>query len=242
MESAERIINKIKQEDIKPKARWKYTGRNALMWLVMLLSVIAGALAFSIILFAVQQIDFDLISHMSHSRFEWWLGLLPFIWIISLIIFTGISVFGLKYTRKGYKYSLKKLIYINITFSVLAGALFFVGGGAKWLENIFADNIRGYESVQAKKMKIWSVPEEGYLSGYITNVEDSVLILKDFNDKQWTIDIGEARISIMVELINDELIKIIGNMDSENHFTARELRPWGGFGQGGGRPAMHNKP
>lgn len=242
MESAERIINKIKDQKIKPKPRWSFTYRNMLMWFIMVLSVIAGALAFSIILFAIQQIDFDLIAHMSHSRFEWWLGLLPFIWIISLIICTAISVYGLKYTRKGYKLSLKNLIAINISLSILAGALFFIGGGASWLENKFASNINNYESVNAKKVKMWSVPEEGNLSGYISEVYDSSMLIKDFNDKMWIIDLGSAKISQMVKLEKDELVKIIGEMTSDDQFSAIQVRPWGGFGQVGGQNGHRGTP
>lgn len=242
MESAERLINKIKDQQIKPKPRWNFTYRNMLMWMLMLLSVLAGALAFSIILFAVQQIDFDLIAHMSHSRFEWWLGLLPFIWIISLIIFTAIAVYGLKYTRKGYKYSLKTLIALNITFSILAGSLFFIGGGAAWLEHAFASRVNSYESVNAKKVKMWSVPEEGNLSGYITEVHDTYMVIKDFNEKVWTIDISDANISQMVKLEIDELVKIMGEMTAENKFSAIQVRPWGGFGQGrNGNPQRKNE-
>ncbi|MDT8393240.1 MAG: hypothetical protein RQ761_05325 [Bacteroidales bacterium] len=235
MESAEKFIEKIKEGKIKPRPRWRFTIPNVGMWILMFVSVIAGAVAFSIILFAIQQIDFDLIAHMSHSRFEWWLGLLPFLWIITLIIFIAFSVFGLRYTRKGYKYSLKSLIAINIGFSILTGSLFFIGGGAGWLEEVFAENIKIYESVQAKKMKMWSLPEEGYLAGYLLQINDSSAILKDFNEKEWLVDIRTAVISQAVDLEKDELVKLIGRKLSNKQFLAEEVRPWGGFGRGRNR-------
>jgi hypothetical protein len=238
MESAEKFIEKIKESDIKPRPKWRFTLPNMIMWMVMILSVIIGAIAFSIILFAIQQIDFDLISHMSHSRFEWWLGMLPFIWIIALLIFTAIAVVGLRYTRKGYKYKLKSLLAYNIAFSILTGSLFFIAGGANWLDNIFAAKVNVYESVQAKKMKMWSVPEEGYLAGYLQEINESTVVLKDFDDKIWLIDLGDARISHAVKLEKEELVKIIGRQISSDEFSAEEVRPWGGFGQGGNR----NKP
>lgn len=239
MESAERFIKKIKDQEIKPKPKWKFTYRNMITWMIMLCSVLAGALAFSIILFAIQQIEFNLIAHMSHSRFEWWLGMLPFIWIISLLVFVGVSAIGLKYTRRGYKYSIKALIIINITFSILIGSLFFIGGGAQWLENVFASNLRAYESVHAKKVKMWSVPDEGYLSGYILEVNDSDMLIIDFDDKKWTIDLRDAFISQMVELEHKELIKLIGDKTAMDQFHADEVRPWGGFGKKGNGEARN---
>lgn len=235
MESAEKFIEKIKEKDIRPKPRWRFTFPNLIMWILMLLSIMAGALAFSIILFSIQQIDFDLISQMSHSRFEWWLGMLPFLWIITVIVFLVLAVFGLRYTRKGYKFTLKSLIGINVAFSILAGTLFFIGGGAGWLESAFSDHVRAYESVHAKKMKMWSVPEEGYLAGYLQEIGDTSVILKDFDEKEWIIDLSDAMISQAVKLEKDELVKIIGRKISNNEFFAEQVRPWGGFRQGGPR-------
>jgi hypothetical protein len=233
MESAEKFIEKIKERDIKLRPRWRFTFPNLFMWMVMFTSIIAGALAFSIILFSIQQIDFDLISHMSNSRLEWWLGMLPFLWIITVIIFLALAVFGMKYTRKGYKFTLKSMVGINVAFSILAGTLFFIGGGAAWMEGVFADNIRVYESVHAKKMKMWSMPEEGYLAGYLQQISDTKAVLKDFDEKEWVIDLGEAMISQAVKLETKELVKIIGRKVSDNEFFAEQVKPWGGFRQGG---------
>lgn len=233
MNSSEKFISRIKEENIKPIPRWRYTIRNLILWFTFLLSVIVGALAFSIILFAIQQIEFSLIKHMTHSRMEMWLGLLPFLWIITMLVFLLISIFGLKKTRKGYKFSAKKVIAASAITSILLGTLFFVGGGAKWLENAFAMNVEFYEGVNEKKMKMWSIPEEGYISGYIVSVEDSTIQLKDFNESIWTVNINNAKIFAIVELVEGEKIKIIGEMISKDYFTAEEVRPWGGFGQNG---------
>lgn len=233
MNSSENFISRIKEENIKPIPRWRYSLRNMILWLTFLLSVILGALAFSIILFAIQQIEFNLIKHMTHSRMEMWLGLLPFLWIITMLLFLLVSIFGLKKTRKGYKFTVKRLIAASTIMSMLLGTMFFIGGGAKWLENAFAMNVEFYEGVNEKKIKMWSIPEEGYISGYIVSVEDSAIQLKDFNETLWTVDIFDAKIFAIVQLDEGEKIKIIGEMISTDHFKAEEVRPWGGYGQNG---------
>lgn len=240
MNSSDKFMSRIKEEKIKPIPKWRFTYKNAVLWMIILLSTILGAVAFSIILFAVQQIEFNLIAHMSHSRFEMWLGLLPFLWIISLIIFLIVSIFGLKKTKKGYKISIRRFITASAVFSILLGTLFFIGGGAQWLENAFAVNVGFYEGINEKKVKMWSTPEEGYLSGIINNVDDTSMKLDDFNENTWIIDLRDANISSIVKLEEGEKIKLIGNVTSTNHFKAAEVRPWGGFGQKGNRQGRSN--
>lgn len=239
MNTSNKILSRIKDENIKPIPRWRHTSRNVLLWIAFLLSVLLGAVAFSIILFSIQQIEFNLIAHMTHSRFEMWLSLLPFLWIISLIVFLFVSIFGLKKTKKGYKFSITRIVIGSAVLSILFGAGFFIGGGAKWLENRFAMNLEFYEGINEKKVKMWTLPEEGYLSGVIVSIGDSTLQMQDFESNIWTIDITEAKIFTIVKLEKDEKIKLIGQKVSALYFMAEEVRPWGGYGQNGkgrGRP------
>ena len=228
MDNSSKLIEKIRQQNVKPLPRWRFRVKNAAAWLIFLLAVILGALAFSVVLFAIQQLDFNLISHMKHSWFEFLLGLLPFFWIVSLIIFLVAAIISIKNSRKGYKFSALSLVGFSTALSILLGTLFFISGGAKWLENAFATNVTLYESVQDKKIKIWTMPEEGYLSGTITEVDARSFKLTDFNNKIWTIEFEGADIVPSVRVVNGEKIKIIGEMKSPDTFVAVKIRPWGG--------------
>ncbi|MCF8374690.1 MAG: hypothetical protein K9H64_23930 [Bacteroidales bacterium] len=196
--------------------------------LIFLFAIVIGSLAFSVILFAIQQIDFNLIIHMSHSWFEFALGLVPFFWIISLAILLSISFFSFRKSKKGYKFTAISLLSYCTALSILLGTFFFISGGAKWLENSFAINVSLYESVQDKKIKMWSMPDEGYLSGTIESLNDSAFSLSDFNATKWTVDFHGADIISSVRMRVGEKIKIIGKMTSKNQFKAEKIRPWGG--------------
>jgi len=228
MDNSSKLIEKIKQQNLKPLPRWRFRLKNTAAWLLFLFAVIFGALAFSVVLFAIQQIDFNLITHMSHSWFELLLGLLPFFWIVSLVVFLVAAIFSIKNSRKGYKFSAISLVGYSAALSILLGTLFFIGGGGKWLENTFATNVSLYESVQERKIRIWMQPEEGYLSGTITEVEVDSLKLTDFNKKTWTITFEDADIVPAVRIETGEQIKIIGEMASQDNFKAEKIRPWGG--------------
>ena len=227
MKSSEKLLSKMKDQNLRPLPRWRFVLREAMIWSLLVLSVLIGALAFSIILFSIQQLEFDLVRHMSHSPLEFFLGLLPFLWIGFLVVFVIIGVVSLRRSRKGYKYSPSRLVFINLIISILLGTLLFIGGGAGWLEDIFASQVEVYESVNEKKVKLWSMPDEGYLSGTITQIGERSFELTDFQGKNWKVNYEKAFIPPGVLFEERSRIKIIGEKTSVNTFHAQEIRPWG---------------
>lgn len=230
MKPSEKLIQTIKDQQIQPSPRWRFTMKNSLLWGLFGLAVLLGAIAFSIILFAIQQADFNVISHLSHSRLELFLGLLPFIWILFLAVFLLVAMYSVQYSRRGYKFTLTRLVGYSAALSILLGTLFFIGGGADQLENAFAMNVKRYESVQDKKIKLWSLPEEGFLSGEIEQTTMRSFQLRDFNGKHWTISYDGAFIPPVVLLERGEKVKVVGEVANKDEFIASEIRPWGGPG------------
>ncbi len=227
MENIDRIMDSIKSESIRPKPKWTFSVRNFLVWFAFVTAVAIGAASFSIILLVLKHTDFILTDHILHSRIEMFLGLLPFIWLALLTAGLILAVLILSKTWKGYKFSILNLLLINCLFSIAIGTFYFLGGGAQKLESAFSINIASYESLQERKVKIWSNPEVGMLSGLIEEVSDTTMRLQDFNNKIWDIHLSHAFIAPPVNLQPGEKIKIVGTKDGPNKFMASEIRPWG---------------
>ena len=235
MKASEKLLQKIREREVQPLPRWRFTLRNSLLLAAFLVAVVLGALAFSVILFAIQQTDFNVVSHLSHSRLELFLGLLPVFWIVLLVVFLGIAIYSVQYSSKGYKLTLAKWVGYSAALSILLGSLFFITGGARRLEHAFAVNLSLYESINEKKISLWSMPEQGYLSGEIQALDAGAFQIKDFEGKLWTIHHEDAFIPPVVLLERGEIVKLMGEMTGKNEFVAKEIRPWGGFGSGRGR-------
>lgn len=232
------FIEKIKNEKIKPKPKWHFNLRGLMIWFMYLLFVIIGSLSFSIILFAIQQTDFKLLSHIGHTKLELFLTILPFIWIVLLILFILGSIYAIYNSDKGYKFTFSKLIGFSVGLSILIGTLFFIGGGAGWFENTFAIRSGFYEGIQNRKEKVWQNPENGSLGGTIIEVRENTIELKDFEENIWTINIDTAFIRNSVNLESGEKIKLTGVKTSKTTFIAEDLYPWGGIGK---RNKMQNR-
>lgn len=240
MKPSERLIQTIKEQRISPLPRWLFRLRNGAVWSIFIFAIVLGALAFSVILFSIQQADFSVLTHLSHSRLELFLGLLPFFWIVLLTAFLLIAIFSIQHSNRGYKFTIAKVTGFSVVMSLLLGTIFFVSGGAHRLEHAFEVNLFRYKGVQEKKARIWTMPKEGYLCGDITKVNKTTFHLHDFESRIWTIRYDSAYIHGPVFLEKGETIKLIGKMTEDNHFTATEIRPWGGPGGPGNRPWLRN--
>lgn len=234
MKEADKLMQTIRERNLKPLPKSFFQLRNGLIVLAFLTAITFGALAFSVILFAVQQTDFDLVGHMRHSRLEFFLGLLPFFWIIALVVFIGMALYSIQYAPRGYKLPAARWVGYATALSVLLGALFFIAGGARRLEHAFDLRVSLYESVQEKKIKLWTNPGSGYLSGILLETAPEQCRLRDFSGREWVVLYNEETfIAPIVAMEPGEQIKLVGKQLDPGRFQADEIRPWGGFGQAG---------
>lgn len=242
MKPSERLVQRIKDQQETPIPRWFFWARNTALWAGFAVATLLGGLAFSVVLFSIQQSDFNVLGHLSHSRIERFLGMLPVLWLAFLAIFLVLAMYSVQYAPKGYKLSWVRLGGYSTGLSFVVGTLFFIAGGAQQLEETFAVRVTQYESIQQKKMALWSMPDEGYLSGEIVETERTSFELRDFSGKVWTIIHQNATIPPVVLIEQGEQIKIIGTRMADDTFMAKEIRPWGGRGGPGsgrrGRPGQ----
>lgn len=231
MKNSEKLLDKIQNENIQQRNRFKFTARNILFWTLFSIGIITGGIAFSVIIYTAIQTDFDILDHIQHSRIEFLLGLLPIFWIVFAIIFLIISLSGIKATKRGYKYNPLLVFAGTIACSFVLGIIFYFSGGAQKIESIFAKNFPGYQSVNDKKLATWLNPNDGFLSGTIVWAEESVIQLKDWEGKDWRVDLEDALIRGRAVIKEGEQIKLIGTLTGASDFSASEIRPWNGAGR-----------
>lgn len=225
-----KLLATIRERDVRQKPRWKFFVSNAAYWIAYGLFILLGGAAFSVILYAALESEFDLLSYHPRSTLLLLLKLLPLFWIVCSILFIALSLFGIRHTKSGYRYSLHLLIGISIVSSMALGTLFFFTGGAERIELLLVHTVGAYQGVEEKKMAVWSMPQDGFLAGKILSTGETIVI-EDFAGGRWSIDVTNAVIRPGVFPEVGVLIKIIGSMTGESAFAAEEVRPWEGSGK-----------
>ncbi len=234
------IAERIKKEGLRPTPRWIFVMKNVAFWGLFVVVLLLGAVAFSLILFAVYEADFELVDRAVYSPAGFFLTVLPFSWIILFFLFLGLAVWVKRHTKQGYRIPFWLLITLNLSGSIAIGIVSFSMGGSEYFEDFFSRAIPGYMHMDDRKMEMWSRPEDGLLSGIILEISsDTVIILEDFSGKVWDIDLSEARKNMEREMGPKKMrhdpkriifvgakVKMIGKTTGEQTFFAEIILPW----------------
>ena len=226
---ADKIVSKIKSEEIKPKSKWIFLLKDYFIWSIFGFSIIIGGLALVVILFIFTTSDWDMYRYLEGGFGMHFLTILPRLWIGTLILFLLVAYYNYRHTKSGYRYKAYLVVLASIIMSVAIGTgLFFMGLGSK-IEQSFANNLPYYCGYMQHRMEMWNQPEKGLLAGEIVKIKkDDILEVKDFNNNIWQIDVSDTLWRGGGIVRTGKQIKIIGIKKTDDEFIAQEIRPWVG--------------
>jgi len=219
------VLEKIQGEGLKPISKRVFNVKRFLFWTAVVISLIIGAFAFSLVLSGLFNNDWDLYNKFG---FSFILKTLPYFWLISLALFVILGEYYYRKTLHGYRYTLIVVVGAYMASSIIFGSLFYVLRIGDVIEKSLSDVSPIYRNIILNRHEVWTHPEDGLISGKITRVGDGEIEIIDSNGNLWVIDTttsvnrGKVRIEI------GERIKIMGDVIDENNFIADEIRPWMG--------------
>ena len=229
---SEIALQKIKESGIKPISKNIFNIKRVLFWSFVGTSLIVGAVSFSITLSLLLNNDWDLYNKFG---FNFIFKSLPYFWFASLVIFTFLGEFYYRKTLVGYRHRVVTIIGIYIMSSIFFGSILYLFGTGEIIEQTLSENVPVYRGFMFDKNEFWSHPDLGLISGTIVSVEGNVVKIVDLNNDTWSINVGNANIGAKAKIKKGEIIKVIGDIDSDSVFTATQIRPWIGnrFGKNG---------
>jgi len=225
-------IEKIKQQHIVPEARWKFLARKYGTWVLFAMIIFAGAASFATAYHLLSSLDWDLYRFMHISAFSYTLSIIPYVWLILILLALLVAFIDVRKTQTGYRFSVLKISTLIIGGIILFGiGMSFLGIGGN-INDIAAKKVPYYGShMMTNKNSQWSQPEKGLIAGSIISVSKEIIKIDDLDGEKWDVVINEETlIRSAVALEKNEMIKIIGSIEEENIFKAQEIRPWMGKG------------
>lgn len=215
------ILNKIKGENIKPKARWYFVMKHAVLWMPGIIVTTLGAISVAGVLYAIEHTGSEYYEFVYPTKVSFILAAIPYMWVVSFIFFSSMTVQALRTTHEGYRFSAKNLLLGSLALSFTIGALLF------FIDNRFnADSIIRYP-IHEREQKIWSLPSEGRLSGFIEKEDDKSLTLRDKDNTVWNVDISGFSSDTLPPFVKEgNNVRIIGTSTDSYIFTACVVLPW----------------
>mgnify|MGYP006966067587 FL=1 len=238
-------IEKIKQQRIVPEARWKFLARKYGTWALFAMIIFAGAASFATAYHLLSSLDWDLYHFMHVSAFYYALSIIPYVWLVFILLALVVAFIDVRKTQTGYRFSALKISVLIIGGIILFGLGMSVFGVGESINDIAARKVTYYgRHMITNKNSQWSQPKKGLIAGRIISVSKEIIKIDDLDGEKWDVVINEETlIRSAVALEKNEMIKIIGSIEEENIFKAQEIRPWMGKGMmnGSGRGMMKGK-
>lgn len=180
MNIEEKIISKIKEENLKPKSIWYFLARDYSLWSMVFLSVLLAAFSIAPIIFILQNLELGYTKHITNNAFLFILDILPYPWIILCVLTTYLAIKAWEKTSNGYKFEGKYIfIYSFLTSLILGVMLNFWNFGKMMDEEIVTASFGKYKNFQERRDMAWFNPEAGRIFGTVESISTSSFMLSN---------------------------------------------------------------
>lgn len=224
---SEKILQKIKDENIRPIPRWIFVFRKIAMYVLLVFAILLGSVSFSMIL---TNLDFSEFSHGLSHGFRRGIFVLPFLWLIVTSVLLVLSYFNYRKTSKGYRVSTGILILVLLMSSLLLGGVLHLNGASYRIHRMIRHSMPFYNQMHSKMMDQSCDISQGMLCGEIIGNRQDQISLRSFkiqttNGEIWDIQAQEADIRGWPRLLEEGKIRVWGNVKGDKAFNATEIRP-----------------
>lgn len=224
---SEKIIEEIKRQGIKPRPRWQFLLKRWVLWSLAVFSAVLGSIAIAIIIFTFIDHDASVRVYLQGSAVADILLAIPYFWLITLAVLTGVAKYAVRHTQFGYRYATTRIITAVLIGSTVLGITLNVMDVTGSIQDFLIETVPAYDALIYTSKDAWSRPEKGALGGTVINIGNSDYFeLLDFHKKTWRIDMSELQDHIDINIKPGMILKIIGTQKDNSTFRAGQIFPW----------------
>ena len=222
--ASQKALEKIMKGEVKQRPRLFFVIKNILLWTFGILSMIAGALFVSVIIFTVMNSDMDLHREVYGYAISCITLCTVLVWFVLFGAFVILCDVSVRHTKRGYVYPLRVILLIHIGASILFGAVLYVTGIGCYVDDILGANMRFYYDVEKRRAASFHVPDKGFVMGRIVQRDDQVLEVVSPQGDQWTIAIANISPQKQEHLRDSEYAVFLGTVNDRNIFIACDVK------------------
>lgn len=241
---ADKIIERIEKDSLSPKPKWSFLLKNYTIWFFGILSVLLGAISFSLIIYLFKAGDGLVSGDFGGSFWEIFLAIIPLFWLIFLAIFTFVAYLNIKHTKKAYRYSPLFIFISGIVISIALGSTLFMFGVSQKFDDLLGKNIHPflYRNFMNPQVDFWSDADNGRLAGIISEINiDRSFFIVDIESQKWLVYYADSSIKRSVDIRVGNPIRCFGKKISEDKFEAIEIMPMAPGREFMNRPGIKKK-
>lgn len=225
---SEKILKTVQKEKLKIKPRWQFVLKRVLIWTALVVAILLGSIAVSMIMFQLTSIEWHLLSRFGPERPRIILSIVPYFWLFVAAILMTFVYFEFKQTKTGYRYRSGIIIAVAILISLILGTTIFTIRGPAHLEPFLRERMPFYENINfVGHRQFWLAPERGLLGGKVdAALDEKMFTLRDFHDQMWSVTILNNEDKYIYMITPGHMVKIEGEKTGDNEFAAKSIETW----------------
>lgn len=191
------VLDRIEHERVSQVPRWQFLLTEYGVWILWGLSVLFGAIAFSVMLLYLLHAGFAFREATHDTAFGFFMDMLPYLWITVFILMAILAQHNLRHTKRGYRYPVWQILLCSILTSFMGGAVLHYVGLNYAVDAQAGKSIPMYTALEKMETRIWQQPEQGRLVGFFVKgaSTDRAVMFTDVAGVQWILNkIGRAHV------------------------------------------------
>lgn len=221
-----KVLDEIARRGLKPRPYAYFLARRSVFWALAILSILLGAIATALAVFAVQDKIHTGGRGLDEMPLDDVLTYLPLVWLIILALFVASAVLSLRHTRRGYRLRSWQVILIALLASLGLGVVLHLGHAGEHVHRWLAHAVPAYDQLTRSRETRRNAPDQGFLAGQIVSAgDDKRLAIRDFDGRLWSVDATSARIEIG-HMRPGEDAAVEGRRTGPTEFKADLVRDW----------------
>ena len=215
------ILEKIENDQVKPKPKWQFVVMHVLLIVIFLLCLWVGGAVMGLIFLKVNNVDWDLLHRVEANFWEF----LPAIWFALLLLMMLVAKKVFSMMEGSYRIRPVILIASAVGISLLLGATIYFTKAADFLETSLRQNVPFYLQMESDAAARFVRPDKGVLPGrIITAPVDQAFLLEDLSGKEWNVMYTTEAQPVLRVIKIGQPVMVLGTQVNETTFQADQIR------------------
>lgn len=185
---SESVLYSIQNQAICPRSRTWFVLSELLMWVGLVLSVLLGGLAVSILVFASLHGWYGLYELIDMSRFGYVTLRISFVWPVVWILTILLALYNARCTKRGYRFTLAQLSGGVLAASIGLGIILYWTGIGFTAERWLDKTMPMYSGQDTVEYAMWHQPSAGRIVGVAATTTAEVVTVATIDGDVWVIE------------------------------------------------------
>ncbi|KKS38378.1 MAG: hypothetical protein UU98_C0007G0019 [Parcubacteria group bacterium GW2011_GWD2_42_14] len=230
---SKKILDLIEQKGLNPKPKWHFFVREWVVWGMVCVALLIGSLATALTIYIGNASRF-MEHHILFSDLLFLFRLVPFLWLFLLCIAIFYTVYALRETRRGYRWSSSWLVALAVGVSILIGSSAHALGVGEAIDRYLLTEMPMYRPLTNFQPKMWMDTDQGVIAGTVTNVEKETFTLQKLDGEVLKVVIITENDNHPFRMPHEGMrVRVVGTTTiegGENVFKSTLVQPFHGRG------------